>query len=460
MESTETTRRDLERVRLYAEMFPDRDFTGEEKALFESDWARLSKSTAGGRILREIETAAEAGADRLEQRVFFGNPVSRPLDRIRAAACAFAGGKMSASDRSRILTLFRDALLWCSRESSGPDLIFHGTGSHALEGIVRTGHIVPGGDGLTGEVSISGVIEYASCVIWNGHPAVEYFPYTYSHMCTHFDPGRLAVNADRLGNLTLSEICWILFLRDDLEAIASGIPGEPGVPEWDRWLRACRMLPNSNTPAYRFRTLRGEREFAKAYIRILRMLKDDSFTPEDIQPEKDRTLKNTSAETATTNFFFEAVRAFNGDGRDYITDFDEFRHFASQLARERYLRLLAPVPGDDKGEHSRKLTLLRRLQRQYPCLIAVDADACRLVEAPDRPSFERLVDEPIPVEKIRWVSVPETNIGDARRLCASLPGFDAKIIPMEFFEVRRAVSELFFPAATPLTTRVAAMRDL
>lgn len=439
MVPTDISRDDHERIKLYYEMFPKP--VSADVSLPES---KTESSFSG--LLREIDEILSDpdNRPRLQMHAFFGRAVPDLRSCGLAAIAAFLSGIGSPRRKARVLELVRDALKWCLDAPMDQEFMFHATGSHGLRGILKQGYITPCGDGLTGELSITGVFEKVICVVLKGHPVAEYFPQAYAFLSTQYPRESLALCADGHSELTLFDILHVLFLSREISSRTGTSATLPAGSRsgWRDALRDYRQMDKQEFAVHRYRTEKGEKAFKQAYTHIL-----NTATGEDLVKSlhglyANRDLSETNLQGAVHNFIIDMELQLVGDLECIRRDPEALYHHVVKEVKRRESLLLCASEQDNEEIRIRKKKTLAELASQYPCILTMTTAGCSIHEARGRPLFERLVHENISAKNIHEIAVPLKWVQKTRQLVQDLGCPQCAVIPIEYFEVRRLISEM------------------
>jgi hypothetical protein len=374
--------------------------------------------------LPTIEPAGPARAAGLElateERVrrLVPDPVGEADVAARIARALAAGVSLGGDLDSLVTAVRRLARL------RSPEMLLHGTGSWALAGILRCGAIVPGGDGLTGEVAMTNVVEPDVFVIeWRSSLAF-YGAAAFAYMNAAWTEGRgeAALWSPRLGHARLEDFFSIL-LFDDADPNELNARDRPEPRYW------------------RVRDPAADAVTRMALERLVDLARADAL-PEDVG-RRHRELGAISPEVAENNVLYAILELA---GRE-----PELRSLPSaarmKLAVLRYaprLRALlcCALPEDNEEARRRKEAFIEQSRQQFPVVMALDSLGLSPREDPTYPwSPERRVHGRIPLERVRHVWVPEGRRLEVADALVASEGTGVQVHPLEDFALLRVIAE-------------------
>ncbi len=304
-----------------------------------------------------------------------------------------------------------------------PELLVHGTGSWALSGILRDGALVPGGDGMTGEVALTNLVQpdLFSCA-WDD-PTSLYAACAFAYMNAGCSGEALRLSAVAAGGLPIHVLVAMLLFGE----------GEPRLePAQADVLR--RM--------FRYRTLEQDTTLARAYERALELAQRGELRGDGRQYTR-RLGAPDDDDAAFTNACATVVARMAGTP-ELLELPNETRLAAGVKAFADALKgsLLCPLPTDDDDERTRKLALLDALRSQFPVVLVIDGGGVPTRPDPGYPwSSERLVADRIPAERIRLIYVPLEEMPLIGRALARAGLRNTLAVPLEELEALRLVAE-------------------
>jgi hypothetical protein len=297
--------------------------------------------------------------------------------------------------------------------------LVHGTGSWALRGILRDRQLTPGGDGLTGEVALTGVQQSDIFVCLSRTPLALYAGAMFAHTNAGWSGDELMVSAVRTGRVPVAAFVGLLLFAQ----------GDPVLSE--EWLEMARSLT-------RFRTLEMDEALLAAYDDVLARAEAGVLRGDGRQYSR-RLGTPDDHDTAVNNALAAVVERMNRDPDTMKVPAPE-RLRAGTLRFGPFLRqrLLCPLTGDSPVVVERKRTILRELREQFPVVLGI---APAGIDARPDPAYawsdERLVGHPIPLSAVVQVYAPADRHSELRPVLA--PSVDLE--PLEDLEVLRLVAE-------------------
>jgi hypothetical protein len=304
-----------------------------------------------------------------------------------------------------------------------PSLLVHGTGSWALSGILRDGALVPGGDGMTGEVALTNLTQSDLFLCAWDDPTSLYAACAFAYMNAGWSGEGLRLSAVRGGGLPIHEFVGLLLFGE----------GEPVLtPEQASVLRRMR----------RFRTLEQDTTLAAAYDRALDLAERGELRGDGRQYT--RRLGAADDDAAAFTNACATVVARMAQAPELMKLPSERRLAAGVVAFVETLKptLLCPLPDDDSDEQARKLATLQALTAQFPVVIVLDGEHLSTRRDPGYPwSSERLVGDAIPASRIALVYVPLSELPGVRSALRRADLEHAMAVPLEELEGLRLVAE-------------------
>lgn len=295
----------------------------------------------------------------------------------------------------------------------------HGTGSWALDGILRDSALRPGGDGYTGEVALTGIEQPEVFVCLARSVVALYAAATFAHTNADSTGAELTISAVRAGHVPLAAFVSVLLFAQ----------GEPRLTE--EWLDKARSL-------VRYRTLEMEQALCAAFDEVLERAARDAL-PGDGRQYSRRLGPPADHATAVNNALAAVVMRMARASRLPSTPAaDRLRRGVLAHAPALRARLLCALPEDDAARTAEKARILEALKAQFPVLLAIDSTglSCRA-----DPAYawtdERLVGSPIPLSAVRAVYAPLVR----HAALAGRLGAGVELLPLEDFEVMRLVAE-------------------
>jgi hypothetical protein len=304
-----------------------------------------------------------------------------------------------------------------------PDHLVHGTGSWALSGILRDGALVPGGDGLTGEVALTNMQQRDLFVCELNDAASMYAAASFAYMNAACVGDGLLVSAVRAGSVPIAELVGLLLFGDENPVLT---------PQWSDLAR--RMI--------RFRTLERDSTLGRACDEALRLARSGDLKGDGRQYSR-RLGAPDDSEVALTNVYAAIVDRIARD-TDLLRLRNEERLAAGvrRYAPELKQLLLCPLTEDDAAERDRKSTLLEALQHQFPVILVLNGDGIACRADPNYPwSDERLVRQPIDAARIDYAYVPLDVMGVVQNALNRAGLQRAEVVPLEELEAVRLVAE-------------------
>jgi hypothetical protein len=348
-------------------------------------------------LVRSVEPRAIDEAERLAADPRFVRLVpDAASEEDVARRIARASGALGAPFEAFARALSRFA------ELQTPGLALHGTGSWALSGILRDGAIVAGGDGLTGEVAMTNVVERDVFVLSWRSPFAFYAAAAFAHWNAGSRQVALEWSATSAGHVPIDEMLMLLLF----------VEGDPIIGR------------GRGATYFRVRDPEADRVSLAALERLVQRARENEL-PRDLG-RGGRRVGPVTPELCEDNLVYAIRTLANGEPmRDAIL------RWAPRLRA----MLGCALPEDSAEERARKAAVVASLAAQHPVVLAVDAVECRA--DPSYPwSPERRVSDRIPLDRIRVAWVPEAQRAAASR---SLP--HVEVLPLEDFELLRAVAE-------------------
>jgi hypothetical protein len=362
---------------------------------------------------------ARATAEAIDPAVVCIDAPSRPTFAARIAV-GLTEASRQASERGVELVLAGLRRIAQARRS---EYLVHGTGSWALSGILRDGALIPGGDGMTGEVALTNLEQSDLFVcVWD-EPTSMYAALAFAYMNAGTVGDRFLLSALRAGRLPIAELFGLLLFGSDPAAISQ---------EERALLR--RML--------RYRTLEHDSTLARAYERARELARRGEL-PGDGRQYTRRLGAVDDDGAAFTNACATVVAAMRRNPELMKLPSDS-RLAAGVLAHATALEraLLCPMPSDDADEVVRKQATLGALKEQFPVVLVIDGESITQRRDPGYPwSTERLVGAPIPADRIVVAYVPLGEMPGVERALVRAGLGRAVAAPMEELEGIRLVSE-------------------
>lgn len=314
-----------------------------------------------------------------------------------------------------------EALTLAGDLSQGRFLV-HGTGSWALAAIARDGALVPGGDGLTGEVALTHSRARDLYVCEGTDPASLYAAASFAYMNCAFDATRLELSAERAGARGVAEVFLVLLFGDDVPVLDA------------RTERLARGL-------VRHRTLGMELALKAALERATELARRGELVG-DGREHMRRLGTPDDAEAAFENVLAAIVERLEGVPHlVQVAAVERLARAVLELGPALERELLAPHAEDEPQRAAYKRDTLVALARQYPCVLVLDADGIEHRPAPSYAySNERLVGQAIGLAALRRILVPHRDI-DAARVLLAEAGVAPEIAALECFEAWRLVAE-------------------
>jgi len=277
--------------------------------------------------------------------------------------------------------------------------VLHGTGSWALAGLLRDGFLRAGGDGQTGEVAITGVVEPDLFVLHWLTPFSLYAAAAFAYMNADYQHEGLLVSATRAGQPYIGAfVAELLFGPEEGPFLGPGAQG----------LR---------TDLVRHRL-----------------------------PERDELFRQAckDVETALANVLFSVQLRMQSDpGLAELPVPDQFRAAVHRYAAEQRERLLGSVDGETPAARQAKEARLAELGQQYPVILLLDPDAIPGRPDPSYPwTDERRVAGRIDAKHITHLLAPSTQLESVRTQLEAA-GRCPQVLPLEWFEALRLIAERF-----------------
>ncbi len=369
-----------------------------------------ARSAPGSWHARAAEVARPIDPSRLcvdaPSRTLFAARVAAALDDAYAQA-GDAGAELVLDALPRLAAI------------CGSGCLTHGTGSWALEGILGDGQLTPGGDGMTGEVALSGIAQPDVFVCLATSALALYAAATFAHTNAGWTGGELAVSAVRTGRVPVAAFVGVLLFAQ----------GDPVLsPEW---LEMARNL-------IRFRTLEMDKALLAAYDDVLRRAASGDLPGDGRQYS--RRLGTPDDHELSVNNVLAAVVARMGADPEIMKVAARERLRAGTLRYAPVLRdsLMCALPGEAAPVVERKRVVLAALRRQYPVVLAIRPEGVEVRTDPGYAwSDERLVRHAIPLSAVSHVFAPLDRHPELRPKLA--PAIE--LCPLEDLEVLRLVAE-------------------
>lgn len=346
-------------------------------------------------------------------------PARADLETALAVAVdtAFAQGDVEG------VSLLVAGLGWIAGMASLGNWILHGTGSWALASILTDGAVRAGGDGMTGEVAITGVLEPDVFVLRWGSPLSLYSAAAFAYMNAGYRRDTLRLSALRQGRPHVGDL-----LAELAFPLAEG-----------SYLDASPRLSEQLT---RHRLLGRDAHFRQALANLEQRLEqgDTAWTTEPMQ----RSMTVNDADAAQSNVQFAVQRQLQTEPSPTSEAQTELARVTRASRRViGFLRscLLCSDPETPAELQAHTTRAARELADQHPVILiarTTDHD-CR----PD-PSYhwsdERRIPGSLALGSITHVLVPQSRMADLER-CGPPVGLQAEILPLEYFEALRLVAE-------------------
>lgn len=314
--------------------------------------------------------------------------------------------------------LVLDALPRLARVAGSRRLV-HGTGSWALEGILRDGQIMPGGDGLTGEVALTGIEQSDIFVCEANGSLALYAAAMFAHTNAGWAGDELRISAVRTGRIPAAAFVGLLLFAQ----------GDPVLSP--AWLDMARSL-------IRFRTLEMDEALLAAYDDVLRRAHADDL-PGDGRQYSRRLGTPDDHATAVNNALAAVVARMSADAEIMkVPARERLRAGTLRYAPALRERLLCALPGDAQEVLEEKRAVLEDLGKQYPVVLTIEPDGIECRADPGYAwSDERLVGHPIPLAAVTQIYAPLDRHASLR------PRLDpaVELRPQEDLEVLRLVAE-------------------
>jgi hypothetical protein len=304
----------------------------------------------------------------------------------------------------------------------GSGQLLHGTGSWALSGILRDGALVPGGDGLTGEVALTAIVQPDLFVCLSTGPLSMYAAAAFAYSNCGLSTPRLVLSAERAGMRSIAEFFSVLVFAEQARFT-------PSSAELVHWL-------------VRHRTAAMDQSLGAACDRALelaasaRLAGDGAGATRRLAPPTDR-------DAAFDNVLAAVVASMNAVP-ELMRIPAERRLGAGVLALCPVLksRLLCPLPGDDADEHCRKAAVLAALSEQFPCVLTLDQQGVECRADPGYPwTDERLVRHRIGADRIATLHAPLEHHEKLRTALVRCGLGQAELLPLEDIESLRLLGE-------------------
>jgi hypothetical protein len=316
--------------------------------------------------------------------------------------------------------LLADGLGWIAAMSGG-DWILHGTGSWALDGILRDGKVRAGGDGMSREVAITGVVEPDIFVLRWQSPLSLYSAAAFAYMNADWRQDHLLLSAVRLGRP---------YVGDLLAELA--FPQEEG-----SFLAAS---PMTRAVLTRHRLPERDAHFREGLAALEELIRRGDTTAATRPLE--RGLAVSDGDSALTNVLFAIQLQMRKDSPSGSTpEAERFVRAAHRVIELLRPCLLCPEPGDSPARLARKEATARALRAQFPVILVAEAADLDCRVDPSYPwSDERRVPGAMEVRSLTHVLVPSAHVTALERR-REQAGLVAAILPLEYFESMRLVAE-------------------
>lgn len=379
-------------------------------------FTELSLKQAPGRpppcpdVWRERAAALESVATHLSLHRGAPGPASVRLQLAMDEAYAQAGprgGELMLESVASIASLI------------GSGRLLHGTSSWAFSRILDDGEVRAGGDGLTGEIAITNILDPSIYVCESVNLLGLYTAVAFAHMNANRSGEELMVSAVRSGRW------WLADFLDKL-LFAEGSPTADG-------------LVGRRSRVVRHRTLEMEDALRKAYEQALDLARRGELDVDvrqlsrrvGLAPE-DAAFVNALCAVAN-RAEREAVRS----GAMILPIPEAVLRWAPRLRGE----LLCPLPEDDEAERTRKQNTLSALESQFPCVLVIDPEGIDVRRPPYHWTGECLIQGTFPARNIVAVHAPEKELSRVRSELSAAGLHHVEVGALEAFEILRMVAE-------------------